>query len=126
MIRLLPFAILLVAPPAAAQTPPAYVPPGAAVDTHRYQADQHRYEMDRLRAEADRRQAEARRLETESRLRRMEIEAARQTDMAREPATRTVRSPEQERALRESATRRRQAVAEGAGQIDAWLDRPAG
>ena len=125
MTRLLALAVLLAAGPVAAQTPPAYVPPGGTVSTHRYQADQHRYEMDRLRAEADRRQAEAQRLETESRLRRMEIEAARQTELPREPAVRTLRSPDEERALREAAARRRQAVAEGAGQIDGWLDRPA-
>ena len=126
MTRLLILAGLLAAAPAVAQTPPAWVRPGAAVDVHRQQADQHRYEMDRLRVQADRREAEARRLETEARLRRMEIEAARQTELPREPAVRALRSPEEERALRESATRRRQAVAGGASQIDAWLDRPAG
>lgn len=125
MSRFLAIAALLAAAPAAAQTPPAYVPPGAVADAHRYQADRHRYEMDRLRAEADRRNAEARRLEMESRLRRMEIEAARQTDLTVPPSARTVRSPEEERALRESATRRRQALAGGTAQIDAWLDRPA-
>lgn len=126
MTRLLALAVLLAAAPVAAQTPPAPVPPGGAMDAHRYQADRHRFEMDRLRADADRRQIEAQQLETEARLRRLEIEAARQTELPREPAVRALRSPEEERALRESATRRRQAVAGGAAEIDAWLDRPAG
>ena len=125
MTRLIALAVLLAAGPAAAQNPPAYARPGQPADLHRYQADQHRYELSRLRAEADRRDAEARQLETEARLRRMEIEASRQTDITIPPTTRAVRSPEEERALREAATRRRQDVAAGASQIDAWLDRPA-
>ena len=125
MTRLIALAVLLSAAPAAAQNPPAYTRPGEPADLHRYQADQHRYEMNRLRAEADRRNAEARQLETEARLRRMEIEAARQTELPAPWAPRAVRSPEEERALREAAARRRQEVAAGASQIDAWLDRPA-
>ena len=124
MTRLIALAVLLTAGPAAAQNLPAGVPVGQAVDVHRYQADQHRYEMDRLRADADRRQAEARRLETETRLRRMEIEAARRTDLPAAPADRAIRSPEEERAYREAAAQRRRSLAEGVGQIDAWLDRP--
>ena len=66
----------------------------------------------------------ARQLQLETRQTRQDIEAARQTDIAREPTARALRSPEEERALRESATRRRQAAADRTGEIDGWLDRP--
>ena len=97
---------------------------GPTVDPHRYQADQHRYEMDRLRAQADQREAFARQLQLETRLNRLEIEAARQPDPMPPPAWRALRSPEEERALRESAAERRRAATAGVAQIDAWLDRP--
>ncbi|NJC41207.1 hypothetical protein GGQ87_001465 [Brevundimonas alba] len=106
-----------------AQTAPRYTAPG--VDIHRYQADQHRYEMDRLRAQADQRAAFASQLQTETRLNRLEIEAARQPEPIQPQPYRALRSPEEERALRESATERRRTTASGVGQIDAWLDRPA-
>ncbi len=109
--------------PVQAQTAPRYAAPG--VDSHRYQADQHRYEMDRLRAQADQRAAFARQLQLEGRLNRLEIEAARQPEPVQPPPYRALRSPEEERALRESATERRRAAASGVTQIDAWLDRPA-
>lgn len=120
---LLAVAALAAAGSAQAQSwPPAA---GPTVDPHRYQADQHRYEIDRLRAQADQRQAFARQLQLETRLNRLEIEAARQPEPLPPPAYRPLRSPEEERALREAATERRRATAAGVGQIDAWLDRPA-
>ena len=122
---LLPLSLALaaLAASAEAQTIPPYVSPG--VDPHRYQAEQHRYEIDRLRARADQREAFARQLQLETRLNRLEIEAARQPEPLQPPPYRTLRSPEEERALREAATNRRRATAVGLGQIDAWLDRPA-
>lgn len=108
---------------AQAQTAPPYPAPGA--DLHRYQADQHRYEIDRLRAQADQRESFARRLQLETRLNRLEIEAARPPNIDPEPSARALRSPEEERALREAATRRRNDTTAGVTQIDAWLDRPA-
>lgn len=99
--------------------------PSVRVDPHRYQADQHRYEMDRLRARADQREAFARQLQLETRLNRLELEAARQPEPGPPPAGRLLRAPEEERALRQSATERRRATAAGVAQIDAWLDRPA-
>ncbi|MBU1385239.1 MAG: hypothetical protein KKG14_14335 [Alphaproteobacteria bacterium] len=108
---------------AQAQTAPAYVAPGASL--HRYQADQHRYEMDRLRARADQRETVVRQLQLETRLNRLEIEAARQPEPLQPAPYRVLRSPEEERALRESATERRRASAAGVGEIDAWLDRTA-
>ena len=105
-----------------AQAIPPYVAPGA--DPQAWQGDQHRYEIDRLRTQADQRETFARQVQLETRQSQQEIEAARQTDIAREPAARALRSPEEERALRESATRRRQTTSAGVGQIDDWLDRP--
>lgn len=113
---------LLLAGAASAQVRP--LPPGPSTwDQHRYQADQHRYEMDRLRAQADQRQATARQLELESRLARQELRSQLNTDPYVPSAPRALRSPEDERALRESATARRQATEAGVGEIDAWLDR---
>ena len=115
---------LLAASPAVAQAQAWQPRPGAsAIDPHRYQADQHRLEMDRLRAQADQRAAFARQLELETRLNRQRLEAARLPDPAQPPQTRALRSPEEERALRLSATGRRRATTADVGQIDAWLDR---
>ncbi len=110
--------------PAQAQTAPPGVSPG--VDPHRHQAGQHRYEIDRLRARADQREAFARQLRLETRLNRLEVEAARQPEPLQPPSYRILRSPEEERALREEAAARHRATASGVNQIDAWLDRPAG
>lgn len=118
----LSLAIAALAASAQAQTAPPYVSPG--VDPHQYQAEQHRYEIDRLRARADERQAFARQLQLETRLNRLEIEAARQPEPPQPPPYRVLRSPEEERARRESATERRRATTAGVSQIDAWLDRP--
>ena len=118
---------VLAAAPAAAQAQTWQPRPGApAVDQHRYQADQHRLEMDRLRAQADQRESFARQLEIETRLNRQRIEAARQPEPIQPSAPRALRSPEEERAMRRSASQRRAASASDVGQIDAWLDRPRG
>lgn len=110
---------------AAAQAQTWQPHPGApAVDQHRYQADQHRLEMDRLRAQADQRETFARRLELEARLNRQRIEAARLPEAILPPPVRELRSPENEGALRRSASARRAATTSAVGQIDAWLDRP--
>lgn len=116
---------LLLAGAAQAQTvplPPS--PPGAASawDQHRYQADQSRYEMNRLRMQADQREATTRQLELESRLSRMDLERRRTADPYVLSQPRALRAPEDERALRQSATQRRRATEAGVGEIDAWLD----
>lgn len=123
--------VLAVAVPAAAQAPVQapvqawpLTPGASAVDLHRYQADRHRYEMDRLRAQAEQRESFARQLQLETRLNRLEIEAARLPEPIQPPTYRVLRSPEEERALRQSATERRRATAADVGQIDSWLDRP--
>lgn len=98
--------------------------PGApAVDAHRYQLDRHRAEMDRLRLQADQREIEARQQQLDTRLTRMEIEAGRQPEPTQPAPYRALRSPEEEGALRRSATQRRQASESGVNQIDSWLDR---
>lgn len=117
------FGLAVAAGAAQAQTAPVYPPAGGSA--HAWQADQHRYEIDRLRARADQREAFARQLQLETRLNRLEIQAARQPDLVEQPGTRALRSPEEERALRESAARRRRAATAGLGEIDAWLDRAA-
>lgn len=118
--------LVFAAAPAQAQTWPPQPRPGApAFDPNRYQADQHRYEMDRLRARADQREAFTRQVEVETRLNRLGIETARPPEPLQPLAHRALRSPEEEQALRLSAGDRRRATAEGVGQIDAWLDRPA-
>jgi hypothetical protein len=124
--RLLALALLLSASPSVVQAQAWQPRPGEpAVDPHRYQADQHRFEMDRLRARADQREALARQLQLETRLNRLEIETARQPAPVQPPAWPALRTPEQERAAREAATRRRETTAAGVGQIDDWLDRRA-
>jgi hypothetical protein len=115
---------LLLAGTARAQTPP--LPPGPSPwDQHRYQADQHRYEMDRLRMQADQGEATARQIELQSRLNRMEVDRQRDLTPSVSPYAepRALRSPEEERTLRQSATERRRATESSVGQIDAWLDR---
>ncbi|WP_305304656.1 hypothetical protein [Brevundimonas sp.] len=80
--------------------------------------------MDRLRAQAEQREAFARQLEIETRLNRQRIEAARLPEPILPPTSRALRSPEEERVLRQSASGRRAAAASEVGQINAWLDRP--
>lgn len=115
---------LLLAGAVQAQTQPLPLPPGpSAYDQHRWQAEQHRYAMDQLRLQADQREATARQLELETRLNRMDLQNRRAADPYVPAAPRALRSPEDERALRQSATERRRATEAGVGQIDAWLDR---
>jgi len=116
---------LFAAPPALAQVQTWQPRPGEpAIDPHRYQADQHRLEMDRLRTRAEQRETLARQLELEARLNRQRIEAARLPEPVQPPVSHALRSPEEERALRLSASARRAATTSDVGQIDAWLDRP--
>jgi hypothetical protein len=119
--------LTLLASPVAAQAQ-AWQPRSGepSIDPHRYQADQHRLEMDRLRSQAEQREAFARQLEMETRLNRQRIEAARLPEPIRPPTSRALRSPEEERALRRSASERRAAATSDASRIDAWLDRPRG
>lgn len=118
-------ALALLAAPAVAQAQTWQPRPGQpAVDPYRYQADQHRLEIDRLRLQADQREASARQMEIEARLTRQRLEAARQPEPLLPPTQRTLRSPEEERALRQAAEERQRATVDGASQIDTWLDRP--
>ena len=102
----------------------APLPPGpSAWDQHRYQADQHRYEMDRLRLQNDQREATARQLQLESRQTLNDLNARRTMDPYVPYSPPALRSPEQERAARVSATERRETTTSRVGEIDAWLDR---
>lgn len=114
----------LVATSAQAQVPPLHPHSSSGgFDQHRYQADQHRYEMDRLRLQADQRDLLSRQIALETQLARLRVQAARQPEPVQPQPYRALRSPEEERALRQSARERRAATTEGVGQIDAWLDR---
>ncbi len=113
------------ATPALAQVQTWQPRPGVpAIDPGRYQADQHRREMERLRLQAEQRESFARQLEIEARLNRQRLEAARPPEPIQPAGPRALRSPEEEQALRRSASERRAAAAADTGQIDAWLDRP--
>ena len=108
---------LAAAAPAAAQVAP-YPGYGHGVTT----GDVHRYEMDRLRNQADQRDALARQQALDTRLTVLELQA-RRIQPPPSYALQPLRTVEQERAARETATARREAAARGVGQIDAWLDR---
>ncbi|WP_420471103.1 hypothetical protein [Brevundimonas sp. FT23042] len=114
---------LFLAGAAAAQSVPQPLPPAPSTwDQHRYQADQHRYEMERLRRQNEQRQAVARQLQLESRLTLDDLNRQRDMDPTTVPPPR-LRSPEEARAARESATERRETTTRRVGEIDAWLDR---
>jgi hypothetical protein len=124
-LRALVLVAVLTAGPAAAQTQAFQPRHGApAIDPHRYQAEQHRLELERLRTQAAQREAFARQLALEARLNRQRLESARQREPDLPPSPRALRSPEEEEALRRSASERRAATTSDVGQIDAWLDRP--
>lgn len=119
----LALAVLAVAGPALAQTPPRVPPSGLSTfDRHQFQAEQHRQRMDQLRNQSDQRQALTNQLRLDGELARQRVERSRQTDPYawNTPA---IRSPEDERAAREAATERRRRAASDVGQIDDWLDR---
>ena len=112
---------------AQAQTPPPawQVRPGApAIDAQRYRADQNRMEMDRLRLQADQRRLEAQLGQMEAQIARDRIVSARQPEPVQPAPLPALRTPEQERAMRQAAEQRRRSDAEAVGQIDSWLDRP--
>jgi hypothetical protein len=131
-IFLLTAVLAACAAPAFAQTPPPIQPfPGQAIygawpdpaSQAQYQADQHRYEMERLRAQAEQRDAFARQQTLESRLRVMDLQAGAPPAPVMPTIVRPLRSPEEERALRESATARRATTSTALDEIDSWLDR---
>jgi len=109
---------LAAATPAVAQVS-SYPGYGSGVTT----GDVHRYEMDRLRNQADQRDALARQQSLNARLTVLELQARRVQPPAPAYAPQPLRTVEQERAARETATARRETTTRGVGQIDAWLDR---
>jgi hypothetical protein len=105
----------VVAPPGAAQVWPG--------DRPANQADLHRYRLEQQRLQSAEQAAFARQQALNSRLTRLEVEAARQP----QPYVPLVEPFSYPRASMSpslpAATARREAVAAGVGQIDAWLDR---
>lgn len=128
MQRILTLTTLLAAgaTPALAQTWQPYRPPYAAYPggAPAAIADQHRYENDRLRFQAQSSAIQARQQQIETHLRLRAIEAAREPTSSSALPPRPLYSPEQERALRESASERRQQTVQGVSQIEDWLARP--
>ncbi len=82
-----------------------------------------RYAIERQRQQAEAAEALARQQQLQTRVTLMELQARRTPSPTPADPTPALRSPEQERAAREAATARRQATAQGVGQIDSWLDR---
>ena len=117
MRTLIALTLCLAADPAVAQVRPYGF--GANAPT----GDIHRYEMDRLRARSGANEALAWRQALEARLTMLELRTRRQATPIDPVNPSRLRTPEQERRLREAATTRRQTTAAGVGQIDAWLDR---
>jgi len=113
----------LLASPAAAQSVRPLPPGPSPWDQHQYQADQHRYEMDRLRLQSDGREATVRQLELETRLNRQQLDSRRTADPYVPSSPPALRSPDEERAARLSATQRRETTSDRVGEIDAWLER---
>lgn len=85
--------------------------------------EQHRYEMDRLQSRSDQQENFARQQRLEARQTVRELQARRQLQPYQPAPYGPLRTVEQERALREAATTRRETTQAGVAQIDAWLDR---
>lgn len=82
-----------------------------------------RYAIERQRQQAEAAEALARQQQLQTRLTLMELQARRIPTPTPDNPTPALRRPEQERAAREAATARRQAITNGVSQIDGWLDR---
>ena len=109
----------LTAVSAQAQTVPWPPQPGAsAMDQHRYQVDQNRLAMEQMRRDADQREAQARQAQMDTEAARRRLEAARPSPPIPPAPVYTSRSPQQD-----SVTQSRRQAADGAAQIDRWLDR---
>lgn len=122
MKQALPLALLfaLAAPAVQAQVLPYNA---SALDQHRWQAEQQRQRIENQRLQSEQRRIEAQQMQQQTRLNRLEIEARRQPEPLQPGPYRTLRSPEEERALRLSATERARRQSSDTSQIDAWLDR---
>ncbi len=117
MRPLIALVLCLAAAPAAAQVRP-YGPAAYATT-----GDLHRYEMDRLRARADASESLARSLALDARLTLLELQARRRSTPVSFPEVAVFPAPDLAQSMRQAATVRREAIAAGVGQIDAWLDR---
>jgi hypothetical protein len=112
-------ALAMVASAVQAQTASWPAQPGAsAMDQHRYQADQNRVAMERMRRDADQREAQARQAQTDTEAARRRLEATLPPAPSAPAPVYTSRSPQQD-----PVTQSRRQAADGAAQIDRWLDR---
>ena len=118
MFVLTVLASALTAVSAQAQTAPWPPQPGAsAMDQHRYQVDQNRLAMEQMRREADQREAQARQAQMDTEAARRRLEAARPSPPLPPAPVCNSRSPQQD-----PVTQSRRQAADGAAQIDRWLD----
>lgn len=118
-LALIILASALAASSTQAQTAPWPPQPGAsAMDQHRYQVDQNRLAIEQMRRDADRREAQAREARFDTEAARRRIEAAR-------PPAPLPPAPvySSQAARQEVLVQSRQGTAEGATQIDRWLNR---
>lgn len=123
MFVLTVLASALTAVSAQAQTAPWPPQPGAsapgvsAMDQHRYQVDQNRLAMEQMRRDADQREAQARQAQMDTEAARRRLEAAQPPAPSPPAPVYTSRSPQQD-----PVTQSRRQAADGAAQIDRWLD----
>lgn len=118
MLALMLLASAVAGPSVQAQTAPWPPQPGAAAfDQHRYQADQNRLAMEQMRRDADQREAQARQAQMDTEAARRRIEEARPPAPLPPAPVYTSRSPQQD-----PVAQSRLQAADGAAQIDRWLD----
>lgn len=87
------------------------------MDQHRYQVDQNRLAMEQMRRDADQREAQARQAQMDTEAARRRLEAALPLAPIPPAPVYTSRSPQQD-----VVTQSRRRAADGAAQIDRWLD----
>lgn len=122
LLRMKTLALILIipamAPSVQAQTAPWPPQAGAsAMDQHRYQADQNRLAMEQMRRDADQREVQARQAQMATEAARRRLETARAPAPSPPASVYTSRSP-----LQDPVTQSRRQAADGAAQIDRWLD----
>lgn len=87
------------------------------MDHHRYQADQNRLAMEQMRRNADQREVQARQAQMATEAARRRLETARAPAPSPPASVYTSRS-----LLQDPVTQSRRQAADGAAQIDRWLD----
>ena len=119
-MKMLALILLIFAMASTVQAQTAPWPPQAgasAMDQHRYQADQNRLAMEQMRRDADQREVQARQAQMDTEAARRRLEAAQSPALSSPAPVYTSRSPQQD-----PVTQSRRQAADGAAQIDRWLD----